>query len=162
MRLNFSRLLSFVCLGLALLGLTACSTFESRSKKRPELFASLDAATKARLESGVIDLGDTTDMVYLALGTPDEKREQVSSAGSSQIWIYSDYWHEYQGTRLVGYRHDVAYNPATKTYVANTVPDYQPIYAPRVEDRLRITFQNGRVTVVEQAQAGRAPETAAK
>ena len=160
MRINPPRLLGILCLGLALLGLTACSTFESRAKKRPELYASLDAATKARLEIGAIDLGDTPDMVYLALGAPDEKREQVTSAGSSQTWIYSDYWHEYQGTRLVGYRRDVIYNPATKTYVTSTVPDYQPIYAPRVEDRLRITFQNGRVSVVEQA--AKPAESAAK
>lgn len=162
MRINSSRLLGVVCLGLALLGLSACSTFESRAKKRPETFATLDASTKARLETGAIHLGDTPDMVYIALGTPDEKRELVTAANTTHVWIYSDYWHEYQGTRLVGYRRDVVYNSATKTYVSTAVPDYQPIYAPRVEDRLRITFQDGRVTVVEQAQAAKSPEPAAK
>lgn len=162
MRINFSRLFALVCLGLASFGLAACSTFESRAKKRPEVFATLDAATKARLETGVIDLGDTPDMVYIALGTPDEKRELVTAAGSTYIWVYSDYWNEYQGTRLVGFRRDVVYNAATKTYVSTAVPDYQPIYAPRVEDRLRITFQNGRVTVVEQTQPAKSPEPAAK
>jgi hypothetical protein len=162
MRINPSRLIGVLYLGLALFGLSACSTFESRAKKRPEIFSSLDAATKSRLETGAIDIGDTPDMVYIALGTPDEKREQVTAAGSTYTWIYSDYWHEYQGTRLVGYRRDVVYNAATKSYVSTAVPDYQPIYAPRVEDRLRITFQNGRVTVVEQAQAGKAPEPAVK
>ncbi len=150
MRIHPSRLLGVFCLGLALLGLAGCSTFESRAKKNPELVASLDASTKARLETGVVELGDTPGMVYLALGRPDEKREQVTAAGSTQTWIYSDFWHEYQGTRMVGYRREVIYNPATKTYVTSTVPDYQPIYAPRVEDRLRVTFQNGRVSVVEQ------------
>ena len=136
----------------ALAGLSACSSFQSRAREKASVFASLDAATQARLEAREIHVGDTMDMVYIALGKPSEKTEQTTAAGRSGLWTYSAYWQEYQGTRLVGYRRDVTYNPSTKSYSVAYAPDYQPVYTPRVEDRIRITFVGGRVTVVEQAQ----------
>lgn len=155
MRLNFTRLLGFSSLVLFALCLSGCSTFESRAKKKADVFASLDATTQSRLKAGSIELGDTQDMVYIALGNPEEKREKVVATGRTATWIYSTTWQEYQGTRLVGFRRDVVYNPNTKSYVSTVIPDYQPIYASRVEDRLRITFKDGRVTVVEQAEPAR-------
>jgi hypothetical protein len=141
----------------ALLGLSACNSFQSRAKEKSAVFASLDAATQARLEAREIRVGDTMDMVYIALGKPSEKTERVTAAGRSGLWTYSAYWQEYQGTRLVGYRRDVVYNPSTKSYSVSYTPDYQPVYTPRVEDRIRITFEGGRVTVVEQAQPDATP-----
>jgi outer membrane protein assembly factor BamE (lipoprotein component of BamABCDE complex) len=136
----------------ALAALAACNTFDRRAKEKDTVFRTLDAATQIRLEARQIEVGDTQDMVYIALGVPDEKREQASSTGKTSTWIYSAYWQEYQGTRMVGYRRVVAYDPVTKAYRVHHEPDFQPVYTPRVEDRVRITFQDGRVTVVEQAQ----------
>lgn len=136
----------------ALTSLVACSTFERRAKEKDSVFRALDSATQTRLEARQIEVGDTQDMVYIALGVPDEKREQVTETGRTSTWIYSAYWQEYQGTRLVGFRRVVIYDPGSKSYRVYHEPDYQPVYAPRMEDRVRITFQNGRVTVVEQAQ----------
>lgn len=143
------------CLVVLVLG--GCSTFQRRAEEKASVFRALDAATQARLEARQIEVGDDEDMVYIALGVPDEKRDQVNSTGRTTTWIYSAYWQEYQGTRLVGFRRQVVYDPATKSYRVFHEPDYQPIYAPRMEDRVRITFQDGLVTVVEQAQ----PETRA-
>ncbi len=140
---------------LALLFLAGCSTFDRRAQEKSSVFATLDAATQIRLEARRIEVGDTQDMVYIALGRPDQKREQLDGASRTTTWVYSAYWQEYQGTRLVGYRRQVIYDPASKSYRAYSEPDYQPVYAPRVEDRLRITFQEGRVSVIEQAQSGR-------
>jgi len=142
------RLLVLLSLGL----LSACSSFESRAREKLGLFSALEASTQARLKAQNIQIGDTVDMVYLALGKPNEKLEKITAAGFAGTWIYSAYWDEYQGTRLVGYRRDVAYNPSTKNYQVSYRPDYQPVYAPRVEDRLRVTFDAGRVTAVEKAQ----------
>lgn len=154
------RLPQFLVLA-ALLGLTACNSFESRAKEKTAVYATLDEATKARLKTKEIRVGDSADMVYIALGKPDEKTESISASGRSGRWIYSAYWQEYQGTRLVGYRRDVIYNPTTKSYSVSYTPDYQPIYTPRVEDRIRITFVGGRVTVVEQAHPSATPENSA-
>ncbi len=137
---------------LVLLLLAGCNTFERRAKEKSAVFSALDPATQARLEARQIEVGDTQDMVYIALGAPDEKRDLVKPEGRTTTWVYSAYWQEYQGTRLVGYRRNVVYDAASKSYRVYHEPDYQPVYAPRMEDRVRITFQDGRVTVVEQAQ----------
>ena len=57
----------------AALLLAGCSTFESRSKEKAAVFNSLDTSTQERLKKGEIALGDTAEMVYLALGNPDER-----------------------------------------------------------------------------------------
>ncbi len=161
--MRFPPLVRLGLVSLVLLGLSACSTFQRRAEEKSTVFRALDAATQARLEARQIEVGDTQDMVYIALGAPDEKREQLDAGGKTTTWIYSAYWQEYQGTRMVGYRRQVIYDPATKSYRVYHEPDFQPIYAPRMEDRVRITFQDGRVTVIEQAQPQNpAPGAAAK
>ncbi|MFH1499567.1 MAG: hypothetical protein ABII82_17290, partial [Verrucomicrobiota bacterium] len=137
----------------AMLGLaTGCSTFESRAKERSAVFAGLDEATKARLEEGHLQVGDTEDMVYIALGAPDEKRETLTSGGRDTTWVYNAYWNEYQGTRIVGYRRQVIGTPGTGNYQVYLEPIERDIYAPRVEERIRVTMRDGRVTVVEQVK----------
>jgi hypothetical protein len=151
------RLLSTLLAVLAFALLSACSSFASRAKEKAAVFSALDPTTRTRLEAREIQVGDTADMVYIALGKPDEKQEKITAAGVSGVWVYSAYWEEYQGTRLVGYRRDVVYNAGTKSYQVFYTPDYQPVYAPRIEDRLRVTFEAGRVTVVEKAQPDAKP-----
>ncbi len=140
-------------LGLFIAGLlAACSSFESRAREKAALFATLDPAAQARLQAGEIRLGDTPDHVYLALGRPSEKRERLTAAGRETVWIYSATWQEYQGTRLVGYRREVVRNKNTQADQVIYIPDYQPIYAARAEDRMRLTFTNERVSALEQLQ----------
>ena len=153
---------AFLLLGLAaVFALTGCSTYHSRAKEKAAVFAALDPATQARLEARDIRVGDTPDMVYIALGKPTEKKEKLTGSGTSGIWIYTARWDEYQGTRLVGYRSVSVYDPATKSYRVSYVPDYQPVYAPREEDRLRVTFADGVVSVIEVAQPEATPPNSA-
>jgi len=136
--------------GLLLVLLAGCSSFDSRAKEKASVFATLDEPTRTRLEAREIHLGDSADMVYIALGKPSEIQKTTAATGSSATWIYTAHWQEYQGTRLVGFRRDVIYNPATQTYRVIHTPDYQPIYIERAEERIRVTFASDRVTSVEQ------------
>ncbi len=153
MSLSFRLLVGSLACAL-LLGTTGCSTFDSRAAKYPEVFGALPTAVIERLKTGEIQLGDTATMVYVAFGRPDETTEQITAAGRRRTWTYTDYWHEYQGTRFVGYRRYVVQDPATKTPRVVVDPEYQPVYAPRAEDRLRVTFENDLVVVVEQVRPG--------
>jgi len=55
----------------ALLCLVACGTVQAhRARQFADHFASLDTATRARVESATIALGDAPTTVYIALGTP--------------------------------------------------------------------------------------------
>jgi hypothetical protein len=150
MRVN--RVLSLTTCAVAILLWSGCSTFKSRASEKAAVFTTLDSATQSRLEARRIHLGDSEDMVYIALGAPDEKRETLDSTGRATTWVYNAYWQEYQGTRSTGYRRYVTYDAASKSYRVVDVPDYQPVYQSRSEERVRVTFQNGSVTVVEQAQ----------
>jgi hypothetical protein len=91
-------------------------------------------------------------MVYIALGAPDSKNERTTADGSDITWIYSAYYSEYRGTTNVGYRRIVDYNPVTKSYIVYYEPVQVDHYEERVEDRIRITFCNGKVTVIEKAK----------
>jgi hypothetical protein len=158
MRRRYSSILrgSVLVLVLMLAGFcTGCSSFQSRAKEKAVFFAALDPATVARLQAGELRLGDTPDHVYLALGRPGEKRERLTASGRETWWIYTATWHEYQGTRLVGYRRDVIRNKNNQAEQVVYTPDYQPVYAAKVEDRLRVGFTNERVSAFERLQPGR-------
>ncbi len=146
------RLTLFLGLGLLLGILAGCSTFDSRAKEKAAVFATLDEPTRARLEAREIHLGDSSDMVYIALGKPSKIQKTTAATGTTATWIYNTYWQEYQGTRLVGQRREVVYNPVTKTYHVIYTPDYQPVYVERSEERIRITFESDQVTAIEQTQ----------
>lgn len=135
---------------VALFLLPACQTFDRRAREKAEVFSALDPATQERLRARELHVGDTTDMVYIALGRPSETLRQTTATGRSETWIYQTRWDEYQGTRFVGYRRHVTYDPLTKAQRITYVPEYRPVYAPRVEDRIRITFERDRVAVIEQ------------
>ncbi|MEY4487759.1 MAG: hypothetical protein RIQ79_267 [Verrucomicrobiota bacterium] len=141
----------FFTLCIAALFLGGCNTYQKRAAEKSAAYNALDTATRTRLEARSIQMGDTTDMVYIALGTPDEKREIIDASGKATTWIYNNYWREYQGSRLVSYRRSVVYDETVKSYRVLEQPDYQPVYEARSEERVRITFKNGVVTVVDQS-----------
>ncbi|HRJ47004.1 MAG TPA: hypothetical protein PKY38_06560 [Opitutaceae bacterium] len=132
--------------------LAGCSTIDRRIEEKAAVFASLDPATQEQLRQGMVEVGYDTDMVYIALGRPDERRERVTAAGREQVWIYSTYFQEYVGTTTMGYRRYVTVHPRTGERIIYFEPIRTDIYRDRVDERIRITFINGRVTVIEQVQ----------
>lgn len=136
----------------ALLFAAGCQSVDRRIRENPQLFASLDAATQAKIRQGIIDIGYTEDMVYLALGAPDQKREARSAAGAQSVWIYNTYFERYDGTRFVGYSRRVYYDPYLRSYRMYYAPVYAETYRPEVEERIRVVFENGRVAVIEQTR----------
>ena len=148
--MKLRSLLAPLFAAVALFAVAGCSTFESRSKQKAAVFNTLDAATQARLKAGEIRVGDTTDEVYISLGQPDEKRDTTAAAGKTSRWIYNRYWQEYEGEAFVGSRPVYVKNPTTGAVSVYYEPVRRPVYASRTEARLRITFHDGRVTVIER------------
>ncbi len=135
---------------LFLLSLTACDTFEHRSKQKAETFASLSPEAKDKLKRGVIELGNTPDMVYIALGEPDEKHDSTTAQGRETTWIYNSYHQEYEGNVHTGYHRMLVYDPATKRYAVFYEPVYTDVYSEHAEERIRIKFKDDRVIEIEQ------------
>ena len=132
--------------------LAGCQTVDDRIKEKPEVFAKLDAVTQDKIKQGIIELGYTEDMVYLALGKPDQMRESVSAEGKATTWIYNTYYERYDGTRFAGYHRSVYYDPYIKAYRFYYRPVYADTYAQEKEERIRVSFKDGKATVIEQSK----------
>lgn len=141
-----------VVLTAVLLALSGCNTFERRAEKKASVFAALSPADQARLEQKVIQVGDTLDMVYIALGDPDEKQHTATAAGETTTWVYNRYWQEYRGEGYGGYQRRVVRDPKTGASTVYLEPVSVPIYANRKQAIRRVMFANGRVSSVEQAK----------
>jgi len=147
-----TRFLFPVLASAVLLLAAGCQSVESRIKEKPEVFANADKATQDKIKQGIIDLGFTEDLVYLALGKPDEKRESRTAAGTTLTWIYNSYYTRYEGTQMMGYHRRVYFDPYLHTYRLYYHPVFADTYAEDKEERIRISFTDGKVTAIEQAK----------
>ena len=140
-------------IGIALAtGVVGCSTFESRVREKSETFESLNLEDRSRLAKGQVTLADTEDMVYIALGEPDEKRERMSTRGEEQIWIYRCYWQEYEGTAWTGWRRTIVPSANGRTFAVYHEPVPFNVYRTRSDEVIRVTFAAGEVVAVDQRQ----------
>lgn len=149
-----SRLLiSWAALGLLLFA-TGCQTVDSRIKEKPTVFASVDKETQEKIKQGIIGIGYTEDMVYLALGQPDQIREAVTANSRTLVWIYNSYTTHYDGIYGMGYGYysrNPYYYPYPYYYrpYAYYYPAFTPSYTEK-EERIRVTFSAGKVTAIDQ------------
>jgi len=144
----------FVLLSLlALLAFTGCQTVDTRIKEKPAVFASLDKVTQDRIREGIIGIGYTEDMVYLALGNPDQVRESVTAEKQTVTWIYNSYIPHYDTMFMASYyRYPYGYPyPYTYRYAYYYPPYMGPTYTEK-EERMRVTFNEGKVTAIDQVK----------
>jgi len=132
--------------------LAGCQSVETRIKEKPEVFAQIDKATQDKIKQGIIDLGYTEDMVYLALGAPDQKRESISEKGKATIWIYNTYYTRFDGTTAFDYERRVYFDPFLRTYRVYYHPVYAEAYRDDREERIRVVFKDGKAAVIEQSK----------
>lgn len=91
-------------------------------------------------------------MVYIALGAPDERRDIATADGTQTVWVYRTYWQQYEGTAWLGYRRVIVPANNGRGYVIFHEPVTQDVYRTHVDDRIRVTLNNGIVQSVEQMQ----------
>lgn len=146
------RLLAFTLAALTLVFAAGCQSIDDRIKQKPDVFAKLDQLTQEKIKQGIIDIGYSFDMVYLALGEPNEKHETIAESGKTETWVYSTYFQRYDGTAFVGYERRVYYDASLKTYRTYFEPAYADVYRQDKQEQIRIVFKDGKVTVIEQAK----------
>lgn len=130
--------------------LSGCDTFRTRAEEKSEVYNSLPTMTQQRLEKGHVNVGDTQDMVYIALGNPEEKREVSNPGGNQTVWIYRTYWEQYEGSAWVGWHRVIVPAAGGHGYVIYHEPITQDVYRSHVDEVIRVTFVNNVVTSVEQ------------
>jgi outer membrane protein assembly factor BamE (lipoprotein component of BamABCDE complex) len=147
---KLSQIFVFGGLAAAAALLSGCNTFQSRARERSETFDQLPTSEQQRLQRGAISIGDNQDMVYIALGSPDERRDVTTADGTQSVWVYRSYWQQYEGTTWLGYRRYVV--PTARGYAIYHEPVTQDVYRTHADDRIRVTFdRNGVVSQVEQS-----------
>ena len=141
MKTNFSLVLRSATVGFVALLLGACSTIDSRIKEKSATFAAQDAATQESIRKGVV-----------GVGKPDRKIHRRSKEGDSETWLYNNYYQDYAGTARVGYRRYVVVDQRTGLASVYIEPVYTNVYTEHTEARIRVSFKNGKVSVIEQAK----------
>lgn len=137
---------------LAALVLAGCSTVENRIEEKAAVFNALPSDTQARIKQGLVDVGYTEDMVYIAMGKADRVIERASSGGNETVWIYNTYYQEYQGSQFAGYRRSVYFDPRIRAYRVYYEPVRAEVYRDRTEEVARVVFKDGKVVSIEQAK----------
>ncbi|MDB6127038.1 MAG: hypothetical protein JWM35_934 [Verrucomicrobia bacterium] len=85
-----SRLISLTACGLVLLaGCHSSTTTAMRMQEKSSLLTSLPEEQQKKISGGVVEVGYTADMVYVALGRPS--RVSVTTDGRVGIWTYEHY-----------------------------------------------------------------------
>lgn len=138
-----------------LLFAAGCQTVDTRIKEKPAVFAGVDKETQEKIKQGIIGIGYTEDMVYLALGSPDQIRESVTATSRTLSWIYNSYTTYYDGMYGMGYGYYGRYPYYSyPSYYYRPYPYYYPAfgsgYYTEKEERIRVTFNNGKVTAIDQ------------
>jgi hypothetical protein len=150
MKITKSTLLLAVAALTAAVGLTGCDTFASRARQRSATYEQLDPNTQQRLKRGEISVGDNADMVYIALGQPDERRVVSTADGQHETWVYRTYWQQYEGSAWVGWRRIVV--PTGRGYAIYHEPVRSDVYSEHASDRTRVSMYRGVVQSIEQVR----------
>lgn len=137
-------------LAILTIALAGCDTFDRRSQERASTFSTLAPEEREKLRRGIIEIGNTPDMVYIALGKPDESRETATAEGREVVWIYNSYHQEYEGNIRTGYRRILVFDPVRNRYVVFYEPLYTDVFSHHTEENIRIVFKNDRVALIEQ------------
>src|SRR5688572_19696044 len=147
-RITLTLMAAAVALGL----FAGCNTFRSRARQMSAVYDQLPATEQQRLQRGAISVGDTPEMVYIALGNPDERRDVTTADGTHTTWVYRTYWQQYEGTAWLGYRRIIVPTRDGRGYVVYHEPVTQDVYRTHADDTIRVTFANGTVSQVEQTR----------
>jgi hypothetical protein len=122
-----------------LLVAVGCATPERRIGQHGELFASFSPEVQAKIRQGIVQLGYTPDMVYLAAGPPRHTQERIDESGTTLVWRYTAYrWHP-SPPHWRRWPYDPWYG--SPLYYWDDREEY---------DVLRIEFRDDRVVAIEQ------------
>lgn len=147
--MHLKKIIFFAGLLLALAG---CNTIDNRISEKQDVFNRLDPQTQDKIRQGIVNIGYTEDMVYIALGPPDARHQKVTAKGDETTWIYKTYYEQFEGVEHVGYRRVVFFDPADHVYHIYYEPVSTPVYSEHEEDNIRVTFANGKATAIEQSK----------
>jgi len=120
---------------------SACSTTDSRISEHQASFQSLSPEDQARIRKGDVEVGFTEDMVMMAMGKPDRRYSRTTDKGTVDIWAYQSKAPAISIGFGIG---GGSGHTGVGAGVGMSTGD-------RSDDRVRIVFQDHRVTTIERA-----------
>lgn len=145
---SWNRAVTTALVALTALVLVACATPQRRIQDHPQIYAKATPEQQTLISQGRIAMGFTPEFVRLALGTPDRVTQHTDKTGTQTVWHYVDY------------RGNVTYVGAFG-FGGPWYPFYGPFFGPSVivqqprdDDRLRVTFDDGKVSDINRVVHG--------
>lgn len=102
--MNITQTGAAAVLALAVI-LGGCETgpgLAERIREKGAVFAGLTPDQRGKIEQGIVEVGFTADMVYLALGPPRRVEVKTLPEGRAALWSY-EVWVAPELTGLLGY-----------------------------------------------------------
>lgn len=138
---------------LAVIGILAiaagCSTPDSRIRKNPELFATFSPETQELIRSGQVDIGFTSDMVTMSLGTPNRIYTRQTGERILEVWSYTSSFTTTDRQRV---RVDVRTNDPRGKSVSSKEWVYVNVPRDTEYERIRVELTEGVVTAIDTLQ----------
>ena len=120
-----------------------CSTPATRIQQNPAAFDRATPAQQELIKQGKVAIGFDEELVQLALGVPDRRRERIDAQGKKIIWSYVNYECDDGMFLYRGWYHRGFWVAPHYAYFA----DYPN---RRERERFRLVFRDGRVISIEQ------------
>ena len=105
-----------VLLALVVTGCESDGGIAARTQEKSAAYAKLKLSEKRFIEKGVIAVGFTPDMVYMAMGHPTKIESKDYPEGRRELWTYNHYYPNYdagQGFRYAPFTAEMHYQPDT-------------------------------------------------
>jgi hypothetical protein len=142
-----SKLVITILLGAIALTM-GCASTDSRINKHSDLFATFSPDIQEAIRAGRVQIGYTTDMVFMALGKPHREYVRNTAAGQTQVWSYTDYYTLSRRQMVDGQFRVRDPRSGRMSTVSDSV--WADVMTYHEYDRVRIEFENGKVVAVEE------------
>lgn len=136
------RIASALLLLAGLLLAAGCSSPDSRIKSNQGAFDSWPSDVQAKVKTGQVAVGFNTDMVLMALGEPAGKSLRTTSAGTAEVWTYTESKPHVSIGVGVG-----SYGGGGTSYSGGAVVGNDGF---RNDEKMRVIFDGGRVVAIEE------------
>jgi hypothetical protein len=84
--------IAFSLIAALAFALAGCqSGFQARQQEKSAAFSAANASTQARLQKGIINVSDSADFVYIALGKPSSQTSRETPQGKVDTWVYRNF-----------------------------------------------------------------------
>jgi hypothetical protein len=135
------RLFPAFALISSILWFAGCATSpQDRISENRELYRSFPSAVQRKVSAGEVDVGFTEEMVQLALGEPHRRVTRQTETGTDEVWIYAN--REPRVSFGFGFG-SYGRHSGSSVGVSTSTGAYGR------EERMRVVFQDGKVTAVE-------------